>query len=103
MATKKKAVMAQRSLSDVLRAEDLVIERLIRLEERQASHVQTTKENFDETKYLIAEQHKQIEELTASLNKYKGFWGAVTLLASGITTALFFLKEWALAKLGVNT
>lgn len=79
-----------------------VKERLARLEERYAAHVETTKSNFNETKAMIAAQHEQIEELTAALNKYTGFWGAIALVGSSLVGLVVWLKSVLFTKLGLN-
>ena len=109
MPAKKKAASSgrsgsstQRSLNEVLRAEDYVIERLTRVEERQVAHVEVTRANFEELRKMTEGQEKSIKELTAGLNRYKGFWGGAVLLASGIAAALTLFKEWLFAKIGVH-
>lgn len=100
-ARRRKTVYARESRAGVLeRNENVMLERLVRLEERQTSHIDQTRTNFDTTLARLSEQNQRIEELTSSLNRYKGFWGAVTLLGSAIATTVLLLKEWLLGRLG---
>jgi hypothetical protein len=100
MATRKRATarVTDASLSGLARTEDMMLERLVRLEERQTSHIDSTRSNFDATLKRLEEQSNRIEELTSSLNRYKGFWGAVTLLASAIATTFLLLKEYIITR-----
>jgi hypothetical protein len=78
-----------------------VIERLTRVEERQRVHIAATRENFDELKHLIEAQGAAVLGLQDSLNKYKGFWGGVTLVVSALWAALVLSWDTLVKKLGV--
>ena len=68
-------------------------ERITRLEERHAAHVELTKSNFEELKVILATNSAVIAEQTAALNKYKGFWGAIALIGSALSALLVLVKE----------
>ena len=104
MATRKRTAKpaTQRQVEHLELNEQEVIERLTRLEVRQQDHVETTRSNFEQTKNLIAAQAIQISALTESLNRYKGFWGGITLLASAVVSLLFLAKEWVLSRMGAH-
>lgn len=93
------AVARDSTLGAIERNEAVMLERLVRLEERQTTHIEATKANFDATLATLSEQNRRIQELTAALNRYKGFWGAVTLLGSAIATAVIMLKEFLFGRM----
>lgn len=68
-------------------------ERITRLEEKHAAHVELTKSNFEELKTILAANSAVIAEQTAALNKYKGFWGAIALIGSALSALFVLIKE----------
>lgn len=68
-------------------------ERITRLEEKYAAHVELAKSNFEELKTILAANSAVIAEQTAALNKYKGFWGAIALIGSAISALVVLVKE----------
>ena len=96
--------MSKKSLSvntrQTARGTVQLYERLTRVEERQTVHIEATKHNFDELKEMIEQQGGAIVGLQESLNKYKGFWGGVTLVVSALWAALVLSWDSIVKKFG---
>jgi hypothetical protein len=75
MATKKSATRTRPQSIEVY-------ERLARLESMMETQVKTT-----------ASLSKGMDEIKASLQKYQGFWGAVTLIGAACWAAFSLFKD----------
>lgn len=68
-----------------------VRERITRLETLMEAQLETNK--------AVAEG---ISSIQTSLTKYKGFWGAITLIGGAIAALIGFLKEPLMKKFGIS-
>lgn len=78
----KKKAPRRRRTSPVFTAEVDMHERVTILETQHQAHAETTKE-------LVA----SVAAIQASLTRYQGFWGAVTLIASAVWAAFAIFKD----------
>lgn len=78
MKTPKKAASRTRATQSGVE----VYERLARLESMMETQVNTT-----------ASLSKGVDEIKASLQKYQGFWGAVTLIGAACWAAFSLFKD----------
>lgn len=77
MATKRKRAGTKSKALDLT-----IHERVATLETVQLSQVE-----------LIKDLSRTMEEVKLSLERYRGFWGAVTLIASAVWAAFSLLKD----------
>lgn len=94
MATTKKTA-AKRVASRPSAPAIEVHERLTRIETLVEAHITAQVET---NKSLSA----SLAEISTSLTKYKGFWGALTLIGGAIAALVSFLKDPLMKKLGLQ-
>lgn len=97
MARKKKAaIKAPRSRIEV----SDILERVTRAEERVIQIDRVQVEWRDETRAAHADLGNRLGAIEASLHKYQGAWGLITLLASAVGIALAAFGSAISKKLG---
>ncbi|HZC80934.1 MAG TPA: hypothetical protein VE222_04315 [Nitrospiraceae bacterium] len=51
---------------------------------------------------MLASIDAQQKLMLAELNRYKGFWGAISLVISAVVILGGFAKDWLIAKMGLR-
>lgn len=97
-------------LQRVTRAEEKMTAVAARNDDRHAEAVRAiaqvaerTEERHAETLEAFTSVDARLKGLELSLAKYTGFWGAIMLIGSAITTFFMLTKEFFATKLGVHS
>jgi hypothetical protein len=90
-------------LERVTRAEEQVKYATFRIDERHSETAALLQERHAETVESLQMVDARIKGLEQSLAKYTGFWGAIMLIGSAITTFFMLTKDFFAAKIGVHS
>lgn len=82
---------------------DDILERVTRAEEQMKAATVRYEERHAETVDSLERVDTRLKGLEQSLAKYTGFWGAIMLIGSAITTFVMLTKDFFQTKFGVHS
>lgn len=73
---------------------DSILERVTRSEDRIATAFENAERNHQYITTRLDAVEQSIKDIELSLSKYRGFWGAITMIASAVMTCLVMFWDF---------